>query len=101
MRRNDCRRRCTGNRGDRTEDGIVVDKHCRTKDSHIYAADDVARFPCSLLDDTIRVEHEDNANSMGTAAGRAMTGDSTGYDHLPFFYSDLFDLGYEAIGRSS
>jgi len=20
------------------------------------------------------------------------------YDHLPFFYSDLFDLGYEAVG---
>jgi hypothetical protein len=21
------------------------------------------------------------------------------YDHLPFFYSDLFDLGYEAVGN--
>ena len=20
------------------------------------------------------------------------------YDHLPFFYSDIFDLGYEAVG---
>ncbi len=21
------------------------------------------------------------------------------YDHLPFFYSDLFELGYEAVGE--
>jgi 3-phenylpropionate/trans-cinnamate dioxygenase ferredoxin reductase subunit len=24
---------------------------------------------------------------------------AAGYDHLPFFYSDLFDLGYEAVGE--
>ena len=23
----------------------------------------------------------------------------TPYDHLPFFYSDMFDLGYEAVGE--
>jgi 3-phenylpropionate/trans-cinnamate dioxygenase ferredoxin reductase subunit len=28
-----------------------------------------------------------------------MAGDSEAYDHLPFFYSDLFDLGYEAVGE--
>jgi 3-phenylpropionate/trans-cinnamate dioxygenase ferredoxin reductase component len=27
-----------------------------------------------------------------------MAGAATPYDHLPFFYSDLFDLGYEAVG---
>ena len=27
-----------------------------------------------------------------------MAGDATPYTHLPFFYSDLFDLGYEAVG---
>jgi len=27
-----------------------------------------------------------------------MAGAGTVYDHLPFFYSDLFDLGYEAVG---
>src|SRR5438309_6540474 len=35
---------------------------------------------------------------MGRAAGRAMAGDPEPYHHLPFFYSDLFDLGYEAVG---
>lgn len=27
-----------------------------------------------------------------------MAGDEKPYKHLPFFYSDLFDLGYEAVG---
>jgi hypothetical protein len=35
---------------------------------------------------------------MGKIAGRNMTGRSEQYRHLPFFYSDLFDLGYEAVG---
>jgi hypothetical protein len=28
-----------------------------------------------------------------------MAGAHQPYDHLPFFYSDLFDLGYEAVGE--
>jgi len=47
----------------------------------------------------MRVEHEDNALTMGKTAGRNMAGESTRYDHLPMFYSDLFDLGYEAVGE--
>jgi len=43
------------------------------------------------------VEHEDNANTMGRLAGRAMAGAAVAYDHLPSFYSDLFELGYEAV----
>jgi len=27
-----------------------------------------------------------------------MAGEAINYDHLPYFYSDLFDLGYEAVG---
>jgi len=39
--------------------------------------------------------HEDNARLTGETAGRNMAGDQVRYDHLPFFCSDLFDLGYE------
>ena len=35
---------------------------------------------------------------MGKAAGLAMAGEPQPYRHLPFFYSDLFELGYEAVG---
>jgi hypothetical protein len=27
-----------------------------------------------------------------------MAGEPASYDHLPFFYSDLFEAGYEAVG---
>jgi 3-phenylpropionate/trans-cinnamate dioxygenase ferredoxin reductase component len=80
------------------DDGIVVDERLRTSDPAIFAAGDVARFPNPQLGRRIRVEHEDNANKMGLAAGLAMAGQDAGYRHLPFFYSDLFDLGYEAVG---
>jgi len=81
------------------EDGIPVDDHLRTSNPDVYAAGDVARFNAPALGTRIRVEHEDNANTMGRAVGRAMAGDPTPYAHLPFFYSDLFDLGYEAVGE--
>jgi NADPH-dependent 2,4-dienoyl-CoA reductase/sulfur reductase-like enzyme len=81
------------------EDGIVVDASLRTSAPGVWAAGDVARFPCAALGGTARVEHEDAALTMGRAAGRAMAGEQVSYDHLPFFYSDLFDLGYEAVGR--
>jgi NADPH-dependent 2,4-dienoyl-CoA reductase/sulfur reductase-like enzyme len=80
------------------DDGIVVDEHLRTSHSDVFAAGDVARFHSPALGRSLRVEHEDNAVTMGRAAGRAMAGDRTAYVHLPFFYSDLFDLGYEAVG---
>jgi NADPH-dependent 2,4-dienoyl-CoA reductase/sulfur reductase-like enzyme len=81
-----------------TDDGILVDETLRTSDPAVFAAGDVARFPNPAMGKPIRVEHEDNANTMGREAGRAMAGGDVAYRHLPFFYSDLFDLGYEAVG---
>jgi len=79
--------------------GIVVDEMLRTTNPDIYAAGDVANFNNPALASRLRVEHEDNANTMGAAAGRNMAGRSEKYAHLSFFYSDLFDLGYEAAGE--
>jgi NADPH-dependent 2,4-dienoyl-CoA reductase/sulfur reductase-like enzyme len=79
-------------------DGILVDRFLRTSDAYIYAAGDVANFFSPHLGGRTRVEHEDNAQTMGKAAGRSMAGAEEEYVHLPFFYSDLFDLGYEAVG---
>lgn len=80
------------------DNGIVVNEYLQTSNSDIYAAGDVANFYNPLLGKRIRVEHSNNANMMGKQAGRNMTGAGERYDYLPFFYSDLFDLGYEAVG---
>ena len=80
-------------------DGIVVDEYGRAAGHEdVFAAGDVARFPVRALGTTMRIEHEDHANSHGKVVGANMAGAETPYDHLPFFYSDLFDLGYEAVG---
>jgi 3-phenylpropionate/trans-cinnamate dioxygenase ferredoxin reductase subunit len=80
------------------DDGIVVNRYLITNNSDIYAAGDVAYNYNSVLEQNIRVEHEDNALVMGEVAGQNMAGDELVYDHLSYFYSDLFELGYEAVG---
>jgi NADPH-dependent 2,4-dienoyl-CoA reductase/sulfur reductase-like enzyme len=81
-------------------DGIVVDALGRVGGrDDVFAAGDVARFPAAALGRELRVEHEDHAKSHGRAVGANMAGAGEPYDHLPFFYSDLFDVGYEAVGE--
>jgi 3-phenylpropionate/trans-cinnamate dioxygenase ferredoxin reductase component len=81
------------------DDGVLVDEYGRVRGhDDVFAAGDVARFPVAALGGTRRVEHEDHANTHGRVVGANMAGAETPYDHLPFFYSDLFDLGYEAVG---
>lgn len=79
-------------------DGIEVDEFARTSDPHIYAAGDVAEFPCLALGKRMRVEHWDHALRHGRAAGANMAGADRPYTTLPMFYSDFFELGWEAVG---
>jgi NADPH-dependent 2,4-dienoyl-CoA reductase/sulfur reductase-like enzyme len=82
------------------ENGIVVDSFGRAGGrDDVFAAGDVARFPLTAVGRKFRVEHEDHAKGHGRAVGANMAGAAEPYDHLPFFYSDLFDLGYEAVGE--
>lgn len=85
--------------GLQVDNGIVVDEHLRTSIPEIYAAGDVANFHHAALGKRVRVEHEDNAVQMGKMAGRNMAGAHEAYTHTPMFYSDLFELGYEAVGE--
>ncbi len=80
-------------------DGIIVDDALQASHPGVYAAGDVANFPDQVLGARRRVEHVDAAITMGEAAGRSMAGADVVYDHSPMFYSDLFDYGYEAVGR--
>jgi 3-phenylpropionate/trans-cinnamate dioxygenase ferredoxin reductase component len=82
------------------DNGIVVDEYGRAGGrDDVFAAGDVASFPIAVLGGRFRVEHEDHANTHGKVVGGNMAGAEIPYDHLPFFYSDMFDLGYEAVGE--
>jgi NADPH-dependent 2,4-dienoyl-CoA reductase/sulfur reductase-like enzyme len=82
------------------DNGIVVDESGRALGHEdVFAAGDVANFPIAVLGRRFRVEHEDHAKTHGHAVGANMAGANVPYLHLPFFYSDMFDLGYEAVGE--
>jgi NAD(P)H-nitrite reductase large subunit len=87
--------------GLQVDNGIVVDERLETSVPGIYAAGDNANFPYSALGRRMRMEHWDNALSQGKAAGRNMAGALEPFDYMPYFYSDLFDFGYEAVGDVS
>ncbi len=86
--------------GIQVDDGVVVDATGATSAPDVFAAGDVASYPDALLGRR-RVEHVDNAESMGRLVGRVMAGADESYTHTPFFWSDIFDDGYEAIGELS
>jgi len=77
--------------------GIVVDEQLRTNIRDIYAAGDVACYPDRILGRQ-RVEHVNNATSMGATAGRIMAGSNEVYDHTPYYYSNVFDISWQAVG---
>ena len=85
--------------GLKVDDGITVDRNLNASHSDVYAAGDVANYSNDVLERRIRVEHEDNANTMGTAAGKAMAGAGEPFSNIPYFWSDMFDLGYEVMGH--
>ena len=85
--------------GLKVDDGIVVDDHLVTSDPHIMAAGDVANYPDKRLGRQ-RVEHVDNANMMGPVAGHNMAGGQERYTHTPYFYSNVFDIKFQAIGQA-
>jgi NADPH-dependent 2,4-dienoyl-CoA reductase/sulfur reductase-like enzyme len=82
----------------KTDDGIVVNDRLRTSNAHVYAAGDNASFPYQGLNQSMRIEHWDNALNGGKWAGRNMAGADEAYTYMPFFFSDLFEFGYEAVG---
>jgi 3-phenylpropionate/trans-cinnamate dioxygenase ferredoxin reductase subunit len=82
-------------------DGIEVSAILETSISGIFAAGDVASAWHPFYERRLRTEHWANAKFQGAAAGRAMLGDRTPYDQIPYFYSDQYDLGMEYTGWAS
>jgi NADPH-dependent 2,4-dienoyl-CoA reductase/sulfur reductase-like enzyme len=79
-------------------DGVVVNEYLETGVPKIYAAGDVASYQDTLFGKRRRVEHWDNAVSQGQHCARALLGERTPFVHVPYFFSDVFDLSYELWG---
>ena len=82
------------------QNGILVDELCRTSAADVYAAGDVANQLHPVFG-RVRVEHYNNAEKHGTAAGRSMLGSGAPYDYIHSFWSDQYDHKIEYVGHAT
>src|SRR5215475_10195846 len=82
-------------------DGILVNEYLQSSHPDVSAAGDVANYQDVLFAKRRRVKHWDNAVSQGQYCGRSLMGDKAPFRHVPYFFSDVFDLSYEYWGDSS
>ncbi|WP_280456446.1 NAD(P)/FAD-dependent oxidoreductase [Nocardia carnea] len=81
-----------------TGTGVLVDAGLTSSDPNIVAIGDIAEQDHPVLRRRIRVEHWANALNQPAAAARTMLGKAAGYDRLPYFFTDQYDLGMEYTG---
>jgi len=82
------------------DNGIVVNEYLESSIPGVYAAGDIANYPDAIFGKRRRVEHWDNAVSQGQHWARVVLGDRQPFLHVPYFFSDIFDLSYELWGDS-
>jgi 3-phenylpropionate/trans-cinnamate dioxygenase ferredoxin reductase subunit len=81
--------------------GVLVNEFLETSAPDVYAAGDVGNYKDVLFEKQRRVEHWDNAVSQGQHVMRTLLGDRSPFVHVPYFFSDVFDLSYEFWGDAS
>jgi NADPH-dependent 2,4-dienoyl-CoA reductase/sulfur reductase-like enzyme len=92
------------------DDGVVCDATTLVAPG-VVAAGDVARWPSHRFGELMRVEHWDNAITMGEHAARRLLAERglasqdppepAAYDPVPWFWSDQYDRKIQLAGRSS
>jgi NADPH-dependent 2,4-dienoyl-CoA reductase/sulfur reductase-like enzyme len=83
------------------DNGVVVNQYLEASVPDVYAAGDVANYYDVIFDRQRRVEHWDNAVEQGRHAARLLIGDRAPFVHVPYFFSDVFDLSYEFWGDTA
>lgn len=81
------------------DNGIQVSAALITDDPDVLACGDVANAFHPFYNKRIRIEHWATALKQPAFAARAMRGEPTSYEELPYFYSDQYDLGMEFVGH--
>ncbi|MBU2824242.1 FAD-dependent oxidoreductase, partial [Acidithiobacillus ferrooxidans] len=79
--------------------GVRVDDGMRSSDPRIWVSGDLATYPDPVWGTPLRLEHWDNAEATGRAAGSSMAGKEVHFQHQSMFYSDIYEFGFEAVGE--
>ena len=82
--------------------GVIVDAMCETSAPGVFAAGDVANWPYQPAESApslrVRLEHWDNALRQGETVARNLLGAGVAYRHIPYFWSDQYDLKLQYVG---
>ena len=82
--------------------GVVVDATCASSAPGVFAAGDVANWPYQPAESApmlrVRLEHWDNALRQGETVARNLLGEGLAYRHIPYFWSDQYDLKLQYVG---
>jgi len=84
--------------GLKVDRGVLVDANLRTSAPGVWAAGDIARFPRG--DESRRIEHWVVAEQHGQVAARDMLGVGAPYGHVPFFWSQHYDVPINYTGHA-
>jgi len=87
--------------GLRCENGIYVDEQCRTSDPNVYAAGDCTCHPSLRYGRRMRLESVDNAVEQAKTAAMNICGKPAQHAHVPWFWSDQYDLKLQIAGVST
>ncbi len=81
--------------------GVSVDGLCQTSLPDVYAIGDCAAHRNRFgPDGEIRVESVQNAVDQAMVVARAIVGDPSPYDAVPWFWSNQYDLKLQTVGLS-
>jgi 3-phenylpropionate/trans-cinnamate dioxygenase ferredoxin reductase subunit len=80
--------------------GIVVTERLETRVAGVFAAGDVVAYPDPIAG-RMHFEHWDHAIASGQAAAVNMAGGDEPYRHIPYFFSDQFNLSLNMLGYPS
>jgi 3-phenylpropionate/trans-cinnamate dioxygenase ferredoxin reductase subunit len=85
-----------------TENGILVDSYLRTSDPRILAIGDCANVMHGLYAGRrVRLESIQNANDQARCVAATLTGSSSVYASVPWFWSDQWDIKLQIAGLSA
>ncbi len=86
---------------DLKDGSIQVNRYLETNVPDVFAAGDITHYQDVIFDRSLHIEHWDNAVQQGRQAARNMTGQREAFEHVPYFFSDVFDLSYEFWGDTT
>jgi 3-phenylpropionate/trans-cinnamate dioxygenase ferredoxin reductase subunit len=82
--------------------GTPVNEHLETDEKGIYAAGDIASYPCKILGGARRFEYWEAAMEQGRIAGANMTGKKRiKFEYVPHATARALDMEFDLVGDFS